>query len=103
MKAMARAMYQRAPSEQQLAALGLRPEDYEEEDVEVWPEHLAVFDLWRIVGDQWRMGPCGPVSLDLAPVFHELDRMGLDKDAYEGLLMDVKVVAGVALDEMRKE
>lgn len=100
---MARAMYKRAPSAQELASMGLCLEDYEEEPVEVWPELIPVYNLWIIVGDQWRMGPCGPVSLDLAPVFHELDRMSLDKDAYEGLLMDVKVVAGVALDEMRKE
>lgn len=103
---MARAMFKRAPTAQELATVGMTPEDYTEDDeevVEVWPENLPVYDLWQIVGDQWRSGPNGPFALDLIPVFHELDRMGLEKPEYDSLLSGVKVVAGVRLDEIHKE
>lgn len=95
-------MFKPAPSEAQIASLGLKPEDYaahEEEIFELWPENRYTFDLWNIVGDQWRVGPNGPVSLDLVPVFHELDRAGLDDDEYGHVLIGIKAIAKVALEE----
>lgn len=103
--AVARAIYKRAPSAQELAAIGLRPEDYADDEaaVEVWPENLAAYDLWIEVGDQWLMGPGGPVAINLMPVFHELDRMGLDKEAYDDMVLAIKTMARVALDEIHGE
>ena len=103
--AVARAIYKRAPSAQELAAIGLRPEDYADEEatVEVWPENLPAYDLWVEVGDQWLMGPGGPVAINLMPVFHELDRMGLDKEAYDDMVLSIKTMARVALDEIHRE
>ena len=99
-------MYKRAPTVKELAALGLKPEDYAEEDnevIEVWPENQPVYDLWGVIGDQWRMGPAGAVAIDLMPVFHELDRMSLDRESYNDLLTGIKTIASVALDEMHKD
>jgi hypothetical protein len=103
--AVARAIYKRAPSGQELATIGLRPEDYADEEaaVEVWPENLPAYDLWVEVGDQWRMGPGGPVAIDLIPVFHELDRMGLEKEAYDDMVLAIKTMARVALEEIHGE
>ena len=56
--------------------------------------------LWERVGRQWRMGFSGPVALDLMPVFHELDRMGLQEQEYDVLLEEIQVMARAALDEM---
>jgi hypothetical protein len=93
-------MYKREPTAQELASVGLEPEDYEEELIEIWPENIPVYDLWGIVGDQWRMGFNGPVALDLIPVFHELDRMGLDGEAYDAMLDGIKAMAGAAMLEI---
>lgn len=86
--------------------MGLRAEDYADEDEEVfeiWPENWATFELWKTVGDQWIMGQGGPVALNLMPVFHELDRAGLDKEAYEHLLTGIKTMAGVAMEEIQSQ
>ncbi len=90
-------MYKPRPTAQELASVGLTPDDFEEEVVEVWPENIPVCELWSVVGDQWRMGFNGPVALDLIPVFHELDRMGLEQEAYDSMLDGVKAMASEAL------
>ncbi|GGH55625.1 hypothetical protein GCM10010975_13420 [Comamonas phosphati] len=54
-------------------------------------------------GDQWRMGFNGPVALDLIPVFRELDRMELEREDYDSLLADVRIMAAAAMGEMRAE
>lgn len=69
----------------------------------LWPCNLPMFLFWQTVGDQWRMGPCGPVALDLVPVLHELDRMGLEKADYDQWLHFLKAMAAAALDEIRVE
>lgn len=98
-------MYKRAPTSEQLRLLGLSAADYaanDDEVVEVWPENLPVYDMWSVVGDQWRMGPSGPVALDMIPVFHEMDRAGLDKEEYDHLLVGIKTLASVALEEIHE-
>lgn len=96
-------MFRREPTAQELASVGLTADDFESEEIEVWPDNLPALDLWDKVGDQWRMGFNGPVALDLIPVFHELDRMELEREDYDSLLIDIKVMAGAALGEMRVE
>lgn len=96
-------MFRREPTAQELASVGLTADDFEPEEVEIWPDNMPALDLWDRVGDQWRMGFNGPVALDLIPVFHELDRMELEREDYDSLLADIKVMAGVALGEMRVE
>lgn len=96
----------RAPTDQQLAAIGLSRADYSEDDeevVEVWPENVPVYNLWHIVGDQWRSGPGGIFSLDLLPVFHELDRQGLEREEYDAMLTGIKTMAAVALEAIHAD
>lgn len=83
--------------------MGLTADDFESEEIEVWPDNLPALDLWDKVGDQWRMGFNGPVALDLIPVFHELDRMELERENYDSLLADIKVMAAAAMREMMEE
>ena len=49
------------------------------------------------------MGFNGPVALDLIPVFRELDRMELEREDYDSLLADVRIMAAAAMGEMRAE
>lgn len=96
-------MFRREPTAQELASVGLTADDFESEEIEVWPDNLPVLGLWDKVGDQWRMGFSGPVALDLIPVFHELDRMELEREDYDSLLADIKVMAAAAMREMMEE
>lgn len=52
------------------------------------------------MGRQWRMGFAGPVALDLMPVLHELDRMGLEPFDYDTLLDDIQEMAAAALEQI---
>ena len=45
-KAAVTAIYYRLPSEQEAAAAGFSVEDYALEDVALWPENKAAFDLF---------------------------------------------------------
>ena len=96
-------MFRREPTAQELAAVGLSADDFEPEITEIWPDNMPALDLWDRIRDQWRMSFNGPVAIDLIPVFHELDRMELERDDYDSLLADIKVMAGAALGEMRAE
>ncbi|HVR54026.1 MAG TPA: DUF1799 domain-containing protein [Pseudorhodoferax sp.] len=80
--------------------MGMSRADWEDEQtpLEVWPENLPAYNLWQRVGDQWRMGFGGPVSIDLIPVFHELDRMGLEREDYDNLLADIQTMARAVID-----
>lgn len=53
--------------------------------------------MWRRIGNQWIMGFRGAVALNYGPLFHELDRAGLDHDDYEDLFQGIKVVEAEVL------
>lgn len=75
----------------------------EQQPTVIWPENLQAFELWQTVGDQWRMGMGGPVALDQMPVRHELDRRGLEKQEYEDLFDDIRVMAAAVLEHLAAE
>lgn len=96
-------MFAAPPDEAELSAFGLTAADYgDEPPIEIWPDCLPAVELFETVSDQWRMSMSGPVALDHLVVFHELDRMGLEKEAYDDLYRDVRVLAREALDVMRE-
>lgn len=72
----------------------------EQKPIVVWRENLPSLELWNTVGDQFRMGFNGPVALDLIPVFHELDRRGLENSVYDQLLGDMKAMGSAAISAM---
>ena len=43
------------------------------------------------------------MGLDYNVLFHEMDRMGLEPEAYDDLFASVRVIEGVALDELHKK
>lgn len=50
---------------------------------------------------QWRVGMNGPTGLDYGVLFVLMDRLGLDEEAFDGLLDDVRVMEAEALKVMR--
>jgi hypothetical protein len=77
-------------------------EDYADEfpPVLLWPDNERAYEIWCLVGNQWRMGMNGPVALDQMPLRHELDRRRLSDDDYADLLDSMRVMESAALAAM---
>lgn len=43
------------------------------------------------------------VGLDYNVLFHEMDRMDLERDEYDRLFEDIRTMEAAALEEMRRE
>lgn len=78
-------------------------EDVAGDPVEIWPEHLAAFELFVALRSQWRVGMAGATGLDYGVMFHKMDRMGLTPERYEELEEQMRVLEHAALDEMSKK
>lgn len=105
LRAIAAALYRKPPTAEQLGFWGMTYRDWEAEQqpVEIWPENVPAYMLWRKLGNQWRMSMNGPVALDYVPLQHELDRMGLSEEDREDLFDDIRVMEAEALDAIMKE
>lgn len=64
---------------------------------DLWAENWPAIHLYLQYQSQWRVGPNGPTGLDYNVLFHELDRRGLDEDAYEDLMSSIRVIEQAAL------
>lgn len=99
------AFYWRLPSAEEAAAFGLLPSDYETDrpKLELWPEHVEPFLLFTKLQTQWRTAASGVIGLDYNVLFHELDRMALDDDAYDDLFDAVRVLEHAAVKHINKD
>ena len=62
---MATRLYTPGPSAEELAAIGLRPEDVADDSVvEVWEENWVPFLIFNKLRTQWRVGMNGPTGMD---------------------------------------
>lgn len=96
MRAIARAKYEPGASINELRAFGFDPKTYKVEVVG-WEETIPAWRLWDRIGTQWRTGAGGAVALDYLPLFHVLDRMGLDQDEYEDLFDSIRCIESEVL------
>ncbi len=80
----------------------MRPSDFPEQTVEVWPEHVDACLLFCSVSTQWRVGMGGATGLDYPAVFATLDRLhrGKTDDERDAIFADVQVIERAALEEM---
>jgi hypothetical protein len=53
-------------SSEHLSLLGFAPDEFEEIAVNVWPENVAVLNVFLSMWTQWRVGFSGPYGLDYA-------------------------------------
>lgn len=83
---------------------GYRVSDYpEEKDVEVFADNWTAIELFRLYSDQWRLGPNGPVALDLNVFQHHLQRIGVEGDEYETIIAQLGVIQSQALRRMQDD
>lgn len=95
-------MYESLPSAEEMAAAGFTPEDYEGDPVEVWPENWTAVQLFRELRTQWRSGGMGGlIGMDYMPLFHKMDRLGLNAVEYAQLEDDIRVMEAEALAVMK--
>lgn len=90
-----------------MAQAGFTPEDYETEDVELWPENWLAWRLFSDMATQWRyagggMGPPQKTGLDYPSLYPLLDRACDTQDAWQQTFRDVQVCEDAALQQMRK-
>lgn len=69
----------------------------------LWPENVQAVALFSRLSSQWRAGALGVVGLDYNVLFHEMDRMDLERDEYDRLFEDIRTMEAAALEEMRRE
>lgn len=95
-------MYAPAPSAAELAAFGLRLEDYGDEIVEVWPENHRAFEVFSAMQTQWRIAPRGmggssPIGLDYQALHAVMGLMGVPKKEQQSVFLDVQIMEIAAL------
>ena len=96
-------MYKPGLSKKDLAemeAACLTPEDFPDEDVEVWPENWDAYVLFSYMRTQWRAGGMGIIGLDYGPLHRKMDRMGLSAEGYDDLEGDIQTMEYAALGAM---
>jgi hypothetical protein len=99
-------MFTPGPSKEDIAKmrnLGLSPEDYADDVVEIWPENEQAWRLFCYAQTQWRVGASGASGLDYTPVQHKMDRMRLSPEEYEELEEDIRTMEFAALEAMSEK
>lgn len=85
---------------------GLKPSDFNTAPYELWPENLAVVQLFSSLSTQWRMASPGgempdyATGLDYNVLFHKMDRMTLTPEQYQDLEADIQAMESEALQTM---
>jgi uncharacterized protein DUF1799 len=82
---------------------GVKPEDWPEPEVDLWPENWAPIQLFTTISTQWRTGAAGAIGLDYNIVFHELDRKGLSGQDYEEMMHAIRDIEEAALQVLHEK
>ncbi|RZL39224.1 MAG: hypothetical protein EOP35_04095 [Rubrivivax sp.] len=97
-------LYSKAPTAEELAAFGLRPEDVaDQQRIELWPDTAAAFSLFCELTTQWRCGPGGFYGLDYAGVKATFELLHVPVEDWPALLSDLRDLESGALEGMKKK
>ncbi|QTW17805.1 DUF1799 domain-containing protein [Comamonas kerstersii] len=95
--AIGRALYAPEPE----IAAGFEPEDYEEDPIEVWPEHARAWAFFvESCSTQWRIGMAGPTGLDYTAVLQVIQFDEPDKEQAKELFEQIRLIERGALQAM---
>lgn len=83
--------------------MGFKPEDYETDDIELWPENEVAIGVFSSISTQWRVGVSGVTGLDYNVLFYRLDRMRLSEEAHQQLFDDIRVIEAEALQILNQK
>lgn len=93
-------MYERGPSDGQLAMLGLTRADLPEEEFEVWPDAWPAFRLFDALSTQWRTGAGGPSGLDYNAIPATSAMLGIKRRDLPNIFPDLRIMEVEALAVM---
>lgn len=93
-------MYERGPSDEQLAALGMTRADLPEDEFEVWPDAWQAFRLFESMQSQWRTGVGGASGLDYAVIPAVASMLGLKRRDLNSIFPDLRIMENEALAVM---
>lgn len=86
-------------------SLGYELEDYETEELEVWPDNWPAIQLFTRVMRRMRYPGIGgpPTGLIWGEVYPLLDRMGLTENEWDSLARDVEVMEAEACSALSEQ
>lgn len=89
---------------------GFELEDFEAEEVEVFPENIPALELLQRIGTRWvsvSLGGMGGgtvvTGIRWEAVYPLMDRMGLSPEDFEALLCDLEVMEREALSVINEK
>lgn len=80
----------------------MSPEDFAQDELEIWPDNWRAVELFAAVRTQWRVGAGGPHGLDYNVVDRRIDRMGLSDEERAELEESIQVMEFAALEVLNK-
>lgn len=80
----------------------MTPEDWQTEDLEIWPDNAVAVGVFTSVRTQWRVGPGGPYGLDYNVVDRRVDRLGLEDERRAVLEAELHVMELAALEALAR-
>lgn len=83
-----------------MAAFGLNEEDFEEQELMVWPDNWQAVILFTRLRTQWRVGFGGAVGLDYNVLYRMMGRLYSEPEAVELIESDIQVMELEALRTM---
>ncbi|MGK5049752.1 DUF1799 domain-containing protein [Janthinobacterium sp. GB4P2] len=87
-----------------MAAFGLTAEDVAADPVDIWPDNIAAFQIFSLMGTQWRVGGMGGATgLDYNVMYRKMDRLSLSPDDYDALESDLQIMESAALELMHQK
>lgn len=93
-------MYGPRASADELSLFGLGVDDFEEDEMEIWPDNWPVFRLFNALGTQWRTGAVGATGLDYSVIREVAVLIGIKKRQIPELFPDLQVMEAEALAVM---
>lgn len=102
LRRIAKALYEKPLSAQELAAWGFKPSDFDHEYVEVWPENQPAFMLFQALRTQWRTGMGGATGLDYTAVFALMRERRIPAKQRQELFDDIQAMEDAALEAMQE-
>ena len=101
---MAVRLYTPGPTADELAAIGLKPEDVVDDSVtEVWEENWISFQIFSRLRTQWRVGMAGPTGMDYTLLPMLFASFGVRQKKRAQILEDLQVMETEALHKMSEK
>ncbi|WP_353614092.1 DUF1799 domain-containing protein [Mangrovibacter phragmitis] len=88
-------LYTSEPSNEDLAAFGLSPDDYDDRVIDVWPDIWTSFNVFQAASTQWRTSMGGVTGLDYNVLPWLMKLHGVEDEATA--LSDIRIMERSAL------